>query len=382
MKKHIAFRILTGLLLSLAIAGVVFSCGKKDAAGSKNMVVVFAVGDAKIIKGGVETPAAVGMVVNENDQIKTVDGSIDLQTKTGSAVRIRPFTTITVARLSAGESETRISMEHGGLLASVKKESSKESFNVVTPTAIAGVRGTTFSMEVDNGQKPVVRVLDGSVAMAPHIPALDSMTQEQINASPALQQLAAVQRQEVVLQEKTEGSLPPAVEERVIQANQVLAVAPATANAPAAAPSAAQLEQVSRIAQELKAAPVVDSHETEITAREQAEKDTLVTVSPETVQRVIDGSRRGDTAGVEDLKKEQESRQNQVLQRIQEQAQKVELKTEQEIREHYNSLETIIMKDGTKLSGAVIAQTGEQLVVHTPNGVVRIRKADVASQEF
>lgn len=388
MKKLSAFKVLTGLLLSLAIAGAV-SCGKKNDAAAKNMVIVFAQGDAKIIHGGQEVPAAVGLVVTENDQIKTMDGSIDLQTKSGSAVRIRPFTTITVARLSAGEGETRLGLEHGGLLANVKKESNSESFNVVTPTAIAGVRGTTFSMEVDNGEQPVVRVLDGSVALAPHIPAMENMTQEQIQANPALTQLAEVQRQEVVLQEHQEGTLNPAVEEHVIQANRVLAeMTPAPAAAPGQQPTASPVpaqvqEQLNHIAQEARSAPAVRAQETEITAREMAEKDTLVTVSPETVQRVISGQGGGNAqAAVEDMRKEQESRQNQVLQRIQEQASQVELRTEQEIRQHYNSLETIVMKNGERVSGAVIAQTGDQLVVHTAAGVVRLRKADVASQEF
>jgi len=383
MNKRIALKILTGLLLSLAIAGVVLNCGKKsDSAASRAMVVVFAVGEAKIVRAGKEIGAQVGMVVSENDQIKTTDGSVDLQTKSGSAVRIRPFTTITVARLAGGE-ETKLSMDHGGLLANVKRTSNKETFSVVTPTAIAGVRGTTFSMDVEEGQRPTVKVLDGSVAMAPRIPALDNYTPEQIQANPSLKQLEAVQHQEVVIEEKTEGTLDPKVEQQVIQANA--AIETAVAQNPTATPDQlnGNLAKAAKIAEEIKAGPAtITTQAAEITARDISERDTLVTVDSSTLEKVVANADKGDTTAVDEMRKEQEAKQNVVLQRIQDQAQKVELKTEQEIRQHYNSLETIVMKNGDKLSGAVIAQTGDQLVVHTANGVVRVRRADVASQEF
>lgn len=382
MNKRIAFRILTGLLLSLAIAGAVLSCGSKsDAALSKAMVVVSRVGDAKIVKAGKEVTAEVGMVVNENDQIKTLEGSVDLQTKSGSAVRIRPFTTITVARLAGGE-ETRLNMDHGGLLANVKRTSNRESFTVVTPTAIAGVRGTTFQMSAEEGSQPIVKVLDGSVAMSPHIPALDNYTDAQIQASPALRQLQAVENKEVVIEEKTEGTLDAQVEQQVIQANQAIVTAVAQNPAATAEQLNTNLADAAKIAEQIQAAPAVTTRPAEISARDEADRATLVTVETSTLQRVVENAGRGDAGAVDELKKEQEARQNVVLQRIQDQAQKEELKTEAEIRQHYNSLETIILKNGDRVSGAVIAQTGDQLVVHTPNGVVRIRRADLAAQEF
>src|SRR5512135_3669237 len=116
MNRQTAFKWVTGLLLSLAIAGITVNCGKKgEGAPERAMVVVFVSGDAKIVKAkGGDLPAKVGMIVSESDQIKTTAGSVDLQSRTGSAVRVREFTTITVAKLSGMDGgDTRLKMDHG-----------------------------------------------------------------------------------------------------------------------------------------------------------------------------------------------------------------------------------------------------------------------------
>ena len=387
MKQHRSIRLLTGLLLGAAITGMVLACGQKREAkqsAASNMVVVFAFGDAKIIRGGKEIPAKVGMLVNQDDEIKTTNGSVDLQTRNGSAIRVREFTNIQVARLTGGEAgETKISMKHGGLLASVKRKSSKENFAVVTPTAIAGVRGTTFSVEMDEeGAAPRVKVHDGKVAMAPRIRALEKYDDSEIQSNSALKELVEIQQKnEIVLEEKTEGTIDAAAQQKVAALNEAIETAESQNQ------DIAEVAEVTQIKQEISAVaePAVEKTEANITASEAADAATLVTVEETIVDEVASGAAdagEAQQAVLEKLTKEREAKQEVILKQIQEEADEKKLASEAEIQKAYNKLEVVIMADGTRHTGAVIAQTGNTLVVHTPEGVKRLPKGAVASIEF
>lgn len=389
MKQHRSVRLLNGLLLGAAITGLVLTCGQKreqKQAAASNMVVVFAFGDAKIIRAGKEIPAKVGMLVNQDDEIKTTNGSVDLQTRNGSAIRVREFTNIQVARLTGGDAgETKISMKHGGLLASVKRKSSKEDFSVVTPTAIAGVRGTTFSVEMDEeGAAPRVKVLQGKVAMAPRIRALEKYEDSEIQANPTLKELATIQQKnEVVLEDATEGTIEANTQQKVTALNEAIESAEAQNQ------NIAEVATVSQIAKEVDTASnekaAVVTNESTVTAKEEADAATLVSIDENLVNEVAEGSNQSadaQQAMLEKIQKEREAKQEVVLKKIQDEASKKDLKSEQEIQKAYNKLEVVIMADGTRHTGAVIAQTGNTLVVHTPQGVKRLPKGAVASIEF
>jgi len=76
------------------------------------------------------------------------------------------------------ERQTEVTMQYGKLVTVLNKERKSESFHVVTPTSIAGVRGTSFLTSVESpssnkagipcgGDNCVVRyaVLDGAIAI-------------------------------------------------------------------------------------------------------------------------------------------------------------------------------------------------------------------------
>ncbi|MBI3396484.1 MAG: FecR domain-containing protein [Spirochaetia bacterium] len=380
-------RIATGLVVFMGMAGLTF-CGKPTAEQSKSMVVVYTSGEAKLVRAGQEMPLQVGMIVKEDDTIKTTDhGTVDLQSRSGSAVRISEFTTVTVSKLAGGDSnDTKISMKHGGLLASVKKGSSKENFSVVTPTAIAGVRGTTFRVEVgaDPEVAPRVKVLDGKVAMAPRIAALDNVSKEQIAASPDLQKLASIEKKEVVLDNQTEGTLDPKVQQQVKAANT--AMESAVKAEPAKLEQAAQ--QAAKATEELSktdSKPAVEKKEAAVTGQDLIDKATLVAVDVEVLDKVLKTGGTTTPASsnlVDELKQKREAKQEQVMKVIQEEASKKKLTSDKEIEQYYNKLETVVLKDGTKHVGAVIAQTGNILMVHTTTGVMQIEKGKVSEIQY
>lgn len=362
-------RIMIGLLLSLAVGAAVLNCGKKDSpAAERSMIIVFASGEAVVVRGENEIPAKVGMVVNENDVIKTTNGTVDLQTKNGSAVRIKNFTTVTIAKLyGEGASDTRLSMQHGSLMASVKRSSANENFSVVTPTAIAGVRGTTFTVDANEGEAPRIKVLDGRVAVAPRVAALENLSQEQIQQDANLRSLQALTQNEVVVDQNREAVLDARVHQQIAAVNERLESAAPTEISQAATQAAQQLNTV-----ESSSISVSDSA---VTTEEMAERATLITVDSDVVERVASG----DQGAVEDLRRERDEKQEVVLTQIEQQASRTELRNETEIRRHYNRLETLNLKNGSTLTGAVIAQTGSVLMVHTAQGVKRVNTAEVES---
>lgn len=370
-KERTMVRLAAALLLSLAV--LVAGCGKGEkTAASRSMIIVFASGDAMIVRDGKELPARVGMVVNENDVLKTTSGTVDLQTKNGSAVRIRNYTTVTISKLyGEGSADTRLSMKHGSMLASVKRASQGENFTVTTPTAIAGVRGTTFSVEANEGEPARVKVIDGKVAMSPRIAALEKYSDEEIAKNDNLKKLQDLsQKQEVVIEEKSEGTLNADVEKQVQAMNEKVEtgdVSSAEANKMAAATADVLASKTG--------AEVVAVADSEITTEEIAEKATLVTVDESVAERVASG----EESAVDELKKQRDAKQELVLTQIEEEAKRTKLGSEDEIRQHYNKLETLSLRSGGTVTGAVIAQTGNVLIVHTPEGVKRFKTQEVES---
>jgi hypothetical protein len=387
MIKSNAKRI-TGLLLIVALAGYTVACSQQTKKSDDTaMVITFVTGDAKVVHtaANTEDAAKIGMVVRESDQIKTTTGTVDLQSRTGSAIRVREFTTITVAKLAGTDgNETRIGMEHGGLLATVNKSASNEDFNVVTPTAVAGVRGTTFSVDVEDGQRPRVKVVEGKVAMAPRIAALEEYSEEEIASSKELTKLSEIQAAaEIVLEDKTEGTLDEKLEEQVMKVNEALKVARKEerkiediALVPGVTEAVQLVEKV-----EKKEVALVDTKEAEFTPQEEVEHQTLVVIESDVLAGVLEKG-ENNVESVSQLKEIRAQQEEVILQKIEEAASEQKLESEEEIKKHYNKLELITLKNGEKISGAVIAQTGDLMVIHSADGVRRVEKSEVEAQEF
>jgi hypothetical protein len=334
----------------------------------------------KVVRDGKEIAATIGMIVFEKDLIRTENGTVDLQTRTGSAVRVREMTSLTVSKIAGKDGgETRIEMDHGGMLANVKKASASEGFNVATPTAIAGVRGTSFAVEVDPfNRTSSVKVLDGKVAMSPRIEAVENATAEEIEKDPALKKMAELQSKEIILEEKTEGHLNPEVEKHVLAVNEITNRAEEARVEPVRKDVEKAFAEVSKAVANTEQSVV--RQEARITEQDIVERETLVTVEPAMLEKLE--TVKDNESAVREMKQDRQQKTDEILKKIEESASKQELKSEKEIQRHYNKLEVIILRDGTQITGAVIAQTGDTLVIHSPQGVRRVNKSDVESQEF
>lgn len=106
-----------------------------------------------------------GDTVTETGQIKTGAGAeVFVAWKGGSVVKVGPSSQITMSSLSvdgAGNTKSAVKLEKGQVTAKAAKLGGTSSFNVNTPTAVAGVRGTGFQCTENQ-----VLVADGSVAVS------------------------------------------------------------------------------------------------------------------------------------------------------------------------------------------------------------------------
>ncbi|MBI3395729.1 MAG: FecR domain-containing protein [Spirochaetia bacterium] len=327
------------------------------------MVITSAAGDATLSRAGKHSPAAVGTVLAAGDVIQTKDGTVDVQLRGGSTLRVRQFTNMSVDRVL--ESDVRVGLNEGGVTAKVKKASTAQNFSVVSPTAIAGVRGTTFSMDVQEGEPPKVRVLDGKVAMVPRVPALEKYSQEQISKDDRLKKLAdSLEQQEMILTDKTEGSIDPSAEKKLKEANAALDKGLTADEKPV----------------ELKAA--VTSKPVTITPQEEAEKDTMVTVGEDLIEQAAKAGKEQAKDAGQQIAKEHEKGVNQAFDKIEARVTEKKLTSTQQIKEYYSVLEVITMKDTKQHSGAVVAQSGNILMLHAPDGVYRLNKQEIQYVDY
>jgi len=121
-------------------------------------------GSEKWEKAKVEMPLTAGMALRTGKNAEAF-----IKWSTGSVVKFSAQTSMNFSELSLDKTskieKTTIDISEGRLFANVKKMLNKNSeFNVKTPTAIAGVRGTGFLAETSEG-KTTFAVVEGQVSV-------------------------------------------------------------------------------------------------------------------------------------------------------------------------------------------------------------------------
>jgi hypothetical protein len=165
MKKTIVWVIVAGL--------ATVACKEKEEPKKKAShaaAVVFVVGkDVKIVSPNGEKPAAKGAVLYEADKVITGRKSqLDLVLPNNILIRIDQNTTIEMKEftvLESGAQRDRLMLQKGTVFAKVAKLDKKSAFAIQTPTLVAGVRGTQFMTEADEGGNGKVAVIEGKVAV-------------------------------------------------------------------------------------------------------------------------------------------------------------------------------------------------------------------------
>jgi len=125
--------------------------------------VIYKEGNVKIMRKG-ETfwiSANPQAVVSEGDKVKTFNNSsceIAFDKEKRNVLRVEEDTEITIDRFG----QTKISMEKGKVLSRIKNLEQGSTFEIRTPTAVAGAAGTGWGVDCD-GRKTTILVFENDI---------------------------------------------------------------------------------------------------------------------------------------------------------------------------------------------------------------------------
>ena len=149
------------------------ACGAAEEYAPMTASVVGMKGTVHITKTGATTPyqAKVGDALAKGDKVETKgDGDVSIKTENGNVVTLGPNSQIIISELSlnktTGDYRTVMDSKFGKLQARVEakiKDHAKSTFEIRTPTAVCGVRGTVFYVVVGDTGVTQVFVASGSV---------------------------------------------------------------------------------------------------------------------------------------------------------------------------------------------------------------------------
>lgn len=168
-------------------------------------MITFMLGD--VLKNNIAVE--IGSLIKEKDIIVTgADSFCDVRIG-GSIIRIKEKSNATISNLMRkGDMEdTTVGLGVGKMLCKPKKLLKSEKFIVKTPTAVAAVRGTTFTIEADAMKTTRIKVFNGKVKVARRIKQLEESMDRVLEAAPAIEK-----ERKIVITEKEVTKAEAAVE--------------------------------------------------------------------------------------------------------------------------------------------------------------------------
>lgn len=188
----------TGFIVLSLIFVFVMGCSTSNKDSKLDIAKVsFVIGD--VTKNGIKVN--IGDPVMENDELITTDkASCDI-TIGESIIRVKQKSKVKFTKLIKQNDleNTTLNLEVGKMLCKPKRLMKDESFMVKTPTAVAGVRGTKFTVEADEKSTTRIKVYDGKVKV---VKRLNIKTCED-NIEAVLESSAPIEKSEsVVITEK------------------------------------------------------------------------------------------------------------------------------------------------------------------------------------
>ena len=170
------------LILSTALVAFVASnCGeKKEQASLDSAKFTYVKGDV-LVSG---KPATLGQTVSKDATIEVKNNSMAvLQFASAASITLKANSVLSIANLSkndSGKPVIELSQNTGSSFSKIAKGQSE--FSIKTPTAVAGVRGTSFELVVGNGKTTQIKLLEGKVQVAK-----SGATAEELAAAPVVE---------------------------------------------------------------------------------------------------------------------------------------------------------------------------------------------------
>ncbi len=151
------------LVLTLILSLIaVFGCSKSDTeliSGEWKAKLIQISGKVEVIKDGVTQPAEINMILTKDDTIQSYAGTVDFKIANLGLVKVKPNTTLKLSEMSE---DSKLTLKKGKILLALNKLKKTSTFHIDTPTAVAGVRGTSFLVTASKLNSKI-GVLTGSV---------------------------------------------------------------------------------------------------------------------------------------------------------------------------------------------------------------------------
>lgn len=150
---------MTGRGILIAVILGVFASGPLAAKEPLGLI-VYKAGEAYLTSGGKTRAAQANELVGRGDTLKTKSGKVTIQLKAGVVFAISNNTEVNIAKLD--DKASAIKLKQGSVAGQVKS-SKGYGFQIIAPTAVAGVRGTDVIVEADEKGDSKVMVENGTV---------------------------------------------------------------------------------------------------------------------------------------------------------------------------------------------------------------------------
>ena len=157
-------------IFTLMILFLIIGCGKTDKAEEEKIVsakLSFLSGKASVIRNGIPQEARLNMKILPDDIIKTGKRSeVNIIFRNIGICKIKRNSQVLIKDLAEASGINRIRMDisSGKIVSMLKKMKKKQSsYEIHTPTAVAGVRGTTFIVAVASTGSTKIGVVNGEV---------------------------------------------------------------------------------------------------------------------------------------------------------------------------------------------------------------------------
>ena len=199
---------------------VVFGCVKESE--DDYSTIIFYIGEVK--KNNKD--AEIGDIILQNDLISTgVQSSCDIKIG-GSIIRVKEKSNVKLTELYRKDNveKTTLDLDIGKMLCKAKKLSKSESFMVKTPTAVAGVRGTKFTVETDVQKTSRIKVFDGNVKVIKRVKQIEDKIEKVLEAATSI-----TDEQKVIITEKEVKQTEKIVEKAILDEQKINANAEAAA---------------------------------------------------------------------------------------------------------------------------------------------------------
>lgn len=184
-------KVLVWLVVFLAIVGIGwFSLTKvslmkkqEKLSAGEAIIATLVIGDVEIKRTGSEgwETLLIDDLLVMGDEVRTGgDSYCELQMVNRGVFRLEGNTQLEVAKLENIEDNVNatMSLSSGSIALNPKSLKAEETFEVETSTAVAAVRGTKFSVKVDDSGDTKVSVVEGSVAVSPNLSSLNKALEE------------------------------------------------------------------------------------------------------------------------------------------------------------------------------------------------------------